>query len=162
MKFNLKKFDFLSLFKPVLIAFLVVTLIGGVVFGIFGFNKGFDYVGGTQLVVDFSLNETSKTQQQIESDAEVVKQVLSNNNIKVNSFQLQGKYSSMSFVVTFKDTDIDLVRKVRLEINDKLNFTETYCDLKLGNEANKIIDDANYNFYDLTTIFLVILNTLQG
>ena len=150
MKFNLKKFDFLSLFKPVLIAFLIVTLIGGVIFGIFGFNKGFDYVGGTQLVVDFSLNQTSKTEAQIESDADLVKQILNENNIKVNSFQLQGKYSSMSFVVTFKDTNIDLVRKVRLEINEKLNFTQTYADLKLGNEAEKIVDDANYNFYDLT------------
>ena len=58
MKSKFKNFDFLSFFKPCLIAFMIVVLVGGILFGIFGLNKGFDFVGGTQLVVEFPYEST--------------------------------------------------------------------------------------------------------
>ena len=58
MKSNAKslkenKFNFLNFLKPCLIASLVIVLLASLFWGIWGFNKGFDFTGGTQLVVEF-------------------------------------------------------------------------------------------------------------
>ena len=56
MKSN-KLTDFTKFFKPCLIVALILIVVCSVLVGVFGFNKGLDLTGGTQLVVDFSLTD---------------------------------------------------------------------------------------------------------
>ena len=52
MKF--KQQSFLSFLKPILIVSFILVVVSAVVLGMFGFNRGFDFTGGTQLVVNFA------------------------------------------------------------------------------------------------------------
>lgn len=134
-----KENNFLSFLKPGLIAIGIFVLISAIIFGIFGFNKGFDFTGGTQLVVNVALqneNEPKGMTQEQYKMADEIKVLLNKNNIKINSFQVQGEYTDKAFVITFKDTAEDTLKNIRLEINSKYNKATSFNEL----------DDA----YDIT------------
>ena len=143
------KFDFLSFLKPCLIATLIIVFIAGLFWGIFGFNKGFDYTGGTQLVVDFTGNNTIQTEEGLNKTSSQIREILKNNGVDVNSMQVQGEYYEKSLVITFQSTDIDTVRNIRLEINEKFNSTDTYVSLP-DDQKEKILDDESVNAFDIT------------
>lgn len=149
MKFNVKKFNFLSLFKPCLIAILTIILLGGLIFGIFGLNRGFDFTGGTQLIVDFPYDKTIQTEEGLKNASSKISNILKENGVKINSFQVQGEHSEKCFVITFKTTDKDTVYNIRLAINEEFNSSTTYT--QLAEDAKyKILDDKNFNLYDIT------------
>lgn len=149
MKSKIKNFDFLSLFKPCLIAILVVVFLGGLIFGIFGLNRGFDFTGGTQLIVDFPYDKTIQTESGLQEASNKVSNILKENGVKINSFQVQGEYSEKCFVITFKTTDKDTVYDIRLALNDEFNSSITYT--QLAEDAKyKILDDESLNIYDIT------------
>ena len=149
MKFNVKKFNFLSLFKPCLIAILAIILLGGVIFGIFGLNCGFDFTGGTQLIVDFPYDKTIQDDEGLQNASNKISDILKEHGVNINSFQVQGEYSEKCFVVTFKTTDKDTVYDIRLAINEEFNTSSTYAGLA-DYEKNKILDDQTINIYDIT------------
>jgi len=153
-KFNVKKVDFLSFFKPCLIALCCMLVVFGIIFGVFGFNKGFDFSGGTEIVVDFSLNSTAdfdiEKQENFDYASSEIKKIFASNNADINSFQVAGEYKTKSFVITTSQKDVDTIRKIRLDINNKFNFTDTYTTLYDNNESEKILDSDLYNSFDLT------------
>lgn len=130
MKFNSK--NFLSLFKPFMIANLIIVIVSAVVFGVFGFNKGFDFTGGTQLVVDLSKyndNEPQGLTQEEIKISEEISGLLKENGIKINSFQVQGEYTYKSFVITFKDVEDSKLNSIRLKINQDYNKSISFASL---------------------------------
>lgn len=149
MKFNAKKFNFLSLFKPCLIAIMAIVLLGGLIFSIFGLNCGFDFTGGTQLIVDFPYDKTIQTEEGLQKASNKVRDILKEHGVNINSFQVQGEYSEKCFVVTFKAIDENTVYNIRLAINEEFNTSSTYTSLADG-EKNKILDDQTINIYDIT------------
>ena len=144
-----RKFDFLKWLKPCLIVMLVVVIIAGTLGAIFGFNKGFDYNGGTQLVVSFPYDKQIETQENLDKVSNEIKQLLSEKDIEVNSVQVQGEYSDKLLVFTFTENDEDVIRDIRLEINKRYNTSEHYAELA-DNAKYKILDDKNYSNYDIT------------
>ena len=144
-----KKIDFLKWLKPSLIVSLILVVIAGIFWGVFGFNKGFDFTGGTQLVVDFSAQDTLQTEEGVSKASKEVREILDKNGIEVNSFQVQGEYYEKCFVITFQETDIDTVRNIRLQINAKFNLAEEYLDLA-SDQKEKILDDESYFAIDMT------------
>ena len=130
MKFKAK--NFLGYLKPILIVSFILIVVSGVIFGLFGFNKGFDFTGGTQLVVDISrYNEDEPEGLTAEEHeiAEEISNILKGNGIKVNSFQVQGEYTYKSFVITFKDVGTQTLKNIRLEINTKYNKSTSFSEL---------------------------------
>ena len=144
-----KTFDFLKWLKPCLIAMLIVVAVAGIIGGIFGFNKGFDFTGGTQLVVSFPYDKQIETQEGLDKTSTEIKEILSKNGVSVNSVQVQGEYAEKSLVFTFTEKDNDVVRKIRLEINKYYNTSEHYAELS-DDQKYKILDDENYSNYDIT------------
>ena len=131
MKSNEQK-SFLSFFKPILIVSLILVVVASVVFGLWGFNKSFDFTGGTQLVVNFaSYNEDEPaglTEEEHKIAGEIT-ELLQKNNIKINSFQVQGEYTYKAFVITFKDAGKQTLKNIRLEINSKYNKSTSFEEL---------------------------------
>ena len=153
MKSKFKNFDFLSFFKPCLIAFLIVILVGGVLFGVFGLNRGFDFVGGTQLVVEFPYESTDS---ETFTDAgwrecyNKVNEILNKNGVSANSFQEQGKYSYKSFVVTVKTKNENTIYNIRLDLNKEFNNSSVFAELVANGEEFKILEDENVAMHDIT------------
>lgn len=149
-KNSLKNFDFLKWFKPALIVSLVLVVIAGILWGVVGFNKGFDFTGGTQLVVEF---DTTPYNLERDEDLSVVtdkiKDVLDQNNVDINSMQILGEYNTQSLVITFKNTDEKTVRNIRLEINKHLNTSSAFVNLP-ADQRYKILDDESVNAFDIT------------
>lgn len=124
-------FDVMKLFKPALIAMLVLVIAAGVLVGIFGFNKGVDFTGGTQLVVQF---ENSNIDIENSTDFEIasngVRKILNGNGVKIESFQTQGEYGTKTFVVTFKKTSNKTLQDIRVAINKQFNDSEAFFEVK--------------------------------
>ena len=144
-----KKIDFLKWLKPSLIVSLILVVIASIFWGVFGFNKGFDFTGGTQLVVDFSAQNNLQTDEGVAEVSKGIREILNENDVEINSFQLQGEYYEKCFVITFKETDIDTVRNIRLQINAKYNQAEEYLDLAVD-QKEKVLDDEAYYSVDMT------------
>lgn len=144
------KFDFLKFFKPILIAILAVVVVAGLFLGIFGFNKGFDFTGGTQLVVEFPYDAQIQTDEGINKTSKEIKDILSNEGVKINSFQIQGEGYEKRFVITFKNKSESKIESIRLKINKQFNSSNHYADLVESGEEYKILEDEEYSKYDIT------------
>lgn len=144
-----RNFDFLKWLKPCLIAMLIVVVIAGTLGAIFGFNKGFDFTGGTQLVVSFPYDKQIETEENLNKVSGEITDILGKKGISVNSLQVQGEYAEKCLVFTFVEDDEDLIRNIRLEINKKYNTSEHFADLA-DDQKYKILDDENYSNYDIT------------
>jgi preprotein translocase subunit SecF len=136
-----KKTDYIKFFKPIIIVFCLVIVVSAFVFGLLGFNKGVDFTGGTQLVVQFELTNID-----IENDKEFaeasteVRNVLKNNKVSIESFQVQGEYESKSFVIIFKETNEDVLKTIRTDINKKFNTSTVFVELLEEGNPEEIID----------------------
>ncbi|MBQ3047483.1 MAG: hypothetical protein IJD48_00510 [Clostridia bacterium] len=153
MKSKFKNFDFLSFFKPCLIAFAIVVFVGAILFGIFGLNTGFDFVGGTQLVVEFPYDDTDSevfTKDGWQQTANTVSQIINKQGVKINSFQEQGEYSYKSFVITLKTKNENDIYQIRLDINKELNSSSVFSQLASRGEEYKILEDDGYSLHDIT------------
>lgn len=144
------KFDFLKFFKPILIAILSVVVVASLFLAIFGFNKGFDFTGGTQLVVEFPYDAQIQTEDGLNKTAKEIKDILSNEGININSFQVQGEGYEKRFVITFTNKSESKVESVRLKINKEFNTSNHYADLVESGEEYKILEDEEYSNYDIT------------
>lgn len=157
MKSNTKslkenKFNFLNFLKPCLIASLVVIFIAGLFWGIWGFNKGFDFTGGTQLVVEFPSAPYSnqiETEEGLNDISNQIKEILYNNGAEVNSLQVQGEYKAKTIVVTFKNVSKEKLQNIRIKLNDKFNKTEKYTSLD-SDQRFLILEDEELQNYDVT------------
>lgn len=153
MKSKFKNFDFLSFFKPCLIAFMAVVLVGGILFGIFGLNTGFDFTGGTQLVVEFPYESTDSkvfTDEGWQQTSDKINQIINNHDVKINTVQVQGEYSYKSFVITLKTKNQNDIYNIRLDINKQLNTSTTFAELLANGEEFKILEDDSYTMHDIT------------
>lgn len=159
MKFNSK--NFLSYLKPVLIVSLILVVLSAVIFGVFGFNKGFDFTGGTQLVVDVSSyneNEPEGLTQEENKIAQEISNILKSNGVKINSLQVQGEYTYKSLVITFKDVGTEKLNSIRMEINNKYNKSTSFSEL---NDAYDITRNTTHIDGLLTSnIVLTTISTL--
>ncbi len=144
------KFDFLKYFKPSLIAMLIVVLIAGVFWGVFGFNKGLDFTGGTQLVVEFPYDAQIQTDKGLNEKANELKDILADYDVKINSFQVQGEGYEKRFVVTFKDKDESKIEDIRFDVNKQFNTSDHYNQLVEKGEEFKILTDDEYSLFDIT------------
>ena len=135
--------DYIKFFKPIMIVFCLLIIASAIVFGLLGFNKGVDFSGGTQLVVQFELTDVD-----IEKDAELekasndVRKILNDSKISVESFQVQGNYGSKSFVIIFKETNEDVLKLVRTSLNEKFNTSDVFLELVSQGKAGEIIGEA--------------------
>jgi len=136
-----KKTDYIKFFKPVMIVFCIVVVVSAVMFGLLGFNKGLDFTGGTQLVVQFELTniDTENNSEFTEASTEV-KNILKDNNVSIESFQVQGEYETKSFVIIFKKTNADVLNTIRTDINKKFNTSSVFIELLQEGTPEDIID----------------------
>lgn len=149
MKSN-KLTDFTKYFKPCLIVTLILVVVCSVLVAVFGFNKGLDITGGTQLVVDFSLTDVkTEDDRQLGEAQQKLKNILSNKGVIINSFQVQGEYNSKQFVVTFKETSNDRLNDIRIAINNEFNTSSEYQSL--GENDKNLILDKNADLTKKTT-----------
>lgn len=163
--------NYLKLFKPCMIACAVVLAISIVITAIFGFNKGVDFTGGTNLVVKnlstvASIDvENTEAFKQAESD---IVSVLNANGVRVNSLQVQDEYAEKHFVLTIAEKNADKVSKIRLDLNEKLNktnFDNLGSDILEGNlditrgtsEIVGFIETSSFFITIYTAIFLLAL-----
>ena len=122
-----------------IVAFVLVVA-SAIMLAVCGFNKGFDFTGGTQLVVQFELTDLDiENQEDCETASTEIKGILREHSITVNSFQTQGDYGSKSFVITFQNASEDDVNAVRVAINQKYNTSGEFADLVAHNKAEEII-----------------------
>jgi len=149
LKENKKEFDFLKFFKPCLIASLIIILVAGLFWGIFGFNKGYEFTGGTQLVVEF-YDDSLQTQEGTDKASNEIKKILNDNGLKINTLQVQGRYYDKCFVITLQEKNKLKINAVRLEINKKLNTSEHFEELVSLGQEYKILEDESYTGYDIT------------
>ncbi len=113
--------NYLKYFKTTLISLLVIIFVSTIMFLFYGFNRGVDFKGGTQLIVDFeNSNINIENTDDFNFANREVQKILDNNNIIVNSFQIEGTYGVQSFVITFSEKSSSVVQKIRLEINSLL------------------------------------------
>lgn len=142
-------FDFNKFFKPIGILAFCLVLVAGVIFAFFGFNKGFDFTGGTQLVVQFPDDDRIQTQSGLNETADKTKEILSKNGIQINSFQVQGEFYDKCFVITFQKVSAYRLYDARLELNAEFNVSQHYLDLG-ANEKSKILDEEGVMEFDIT------------
>ena len=136
-----KQHDYIKFFKPSMIVALVLVIVSIVTLALFGFNKGFDFTGGTQLVVQFELTDLDiENQEDCETASAEIKTILREHSVTINSFQTQGDYASKSFVITFQNSNGDDVNAIRVAINQKYNTSGEFADLVAHNNAEDIID----------------------
>lgn len=142
-----KKHNFLSFIKPILTICFALVVLAGVIVGFYGFKSGVDFNGGTQLVVEFaSSNVDIEDETKLNEASSTVRQILLENNVVINSFQVQGQFGEKSFVVTFSRVSDENLQNIRLAINEEFNSSETYANFVEDDNAVAIID----NNYDLT------------
>lgn len=141
-------FDIMKFFKPALIVMLVLVVVAGVIVGIFGFNKGIDFSGGTQLVVQFEhSNIDIEDSKDFETASNGIRKILTENGVEIESFQVQGEFNTQTFVVTFKNTDGKTLQDVRVAINKKFNASEAFAAVK--DDENKCVEFLGDGF-DIT------------
>ena len=133
------QFDIMKFFKPALIVMMAVVLVAGLLVGLVGFNKGMDFCGGTQLVVQF---ENSTIDIENESNFRIasngIKEILAENNVRIESFQTQGEYGTKTFVITFKKTTNKTLQDIRVAINKHFNASEAFDEVK--NDDIKVVE----------------------
>ncbi|NCB48224.1 MAG: hypothetical protein EOM55_01145 [Clostridia bacterium] len=164
-----KKRDFLSFIKPILTVCFALVVLAGVVVGFYGFRANVDINGGTQLVVDFAVSNVDiEDETELNEASSIINEILQENDVSVNSFQVQGDFGTKSFIITFEKTSQLTLQNIRLAINEEFNASETYANFVADENVIAILDDN----YDLTrrtsTIdsfissdeFLVTLSTL--
>lgn len=130
MKSN-SKANYLKLFKPILVASLILVLLATVIVAVFNFNLGFDFSGGRQLVVQFELTDI-KIYDNAEKDkaADKIRDILMKKGADINSFQVQGEYDTTYFQITFRGVDDKKLDEIRLEINKTYNTSSEYTGLE--------------------------------
>jgi len=143
------KINFMKYLKPCLITILVVVFLAGLAWGIFGFNKGFDFTGGTQLVVEFPYDDQIQTDEGLAQASSKTKEIIANHGAKINSFQIEGENYEKCFVITFKNVSDYNLQEIRLELNKEFNSSVHYSSLT-ENEKIKILNDDEYSPYDIT------------
>ena len=163
---NSNKPDFTKFFKPCLYVALILFCISAIIVGVFGFNKGFDFVGGTQIIVDFDLTEVNTEDDKQLSDAQkTIKKIISENNAEVNSFQEQGSYVTKEFVITINKTSDENIRNIRIAINKEYNTSEQYKNLTnkdeiLGTNGDLTKNTTSIDGFVNPKILLTVVATL--
>ena len=141
MKSN-KPHDYIRFFKPCMIVALVLFVISAVFLAVMGFNKGFDFTGGTQLVVQFeSTDVTIEDNEQLNNASKDIKAILKEYNADVVSFQTQGEYGATSFVISVRRLTDEQVENVRIDINKKFNTSDAFTALVASHREADIIDE---------------------
>ncbi len=141
-------FDVMKFFKPALIVMLVVVLVAGVIVGVFGFNKGIDFTGGTQLVVQFEYSNIDiEDSSDFEKASSGIKKILADKYVEIESFQVQGEFNTKTFVITFENTDNKTLQDIRVAINKQFNDSEAFSEVK--DDENKCVEFLGEGF-DLT------------
>ncbi len=129
--------NYLKFFKIAFLIAVILVFVSSIIYFFFGFNKGFDLKGGTQLVVSFELSDIDiSNEKDFEKASNDVKSILDKNNISVNSFQVLGKYDSQNFVITFDNISDEELEKVRIEINE--NFSASFASLTDEEQVNTL------------------------
>ena len=162
MKSNKRRnVDYTRFFKPCLIVIFALILISAVVVGLFGFNLGLDFTGGTQLVVEFTNTsiEAENDEDLANARDEVVK-ILGEHNVDINSFQVQGAYNSRSFVITFANVSDDVLNSIRLDINRVLNEDDSITSSILNTSTDLTRNTSEIDSFVLSSEFLTIVSTL--
>lgn len=165
MKSN-EKADYTKIFKPCLIVALVMVIVCGIIVGVFGFNKGFDFVGGTQLVVDFELtNVDTENDEQLLNAQKTIKKIIYDNGARVNSFQEQGSYGTKSFVITIKKTSDENIKNIRIAINNEFSTSEEFAGLTnkseiIGRNGDLTRKTTAVDGFVSSTILLTVIATL--
>ncbi len=149
------KFDSLKNKKiglPIYLIAVSVILLFALIFGlIFGFNKGFDFSGGTQIIVDLD-NSALQSKDDLMIDQFIdyatnkTKDIINKNNGKIYSLQVQKTNFGRSIIVNIRQKDYLVIRQIRLDINQEFNDYKDYLDLVEKNEQYKILDQE----YDIT------------
>lgn len=101
---NKKDFKIVEKAKIWFLIPLVILLIGGIMFGVFGFNLGIDFTGGTVIEISvgsaFEGNNGEQVKQQYKSDIE---QVLKDAGLKISYYQQSGTGEETKLVVRYQD-----------------------------------------------------------
>ncbi len=165
MKSNVKA-DYTKLFKPCLYVALVLFCLCAIIVGIFGFNRGFDFVGGTQIVVDFiPSNVNTENDEELLNVQKTIKKIILDNNATVNSFQEQGSYGTKEFVITINKTSDENIENIRIAINKEYNNSTEYGSLTnkdeiLGKNSDMTRKTTSINGFISSKILLTIISTL--
>lgn len=165
MKSNLKA-DYTKFFKPCLYVALALFCLCAIIVGIFGFNKGLDFVGGTQLVVNFDLTNIDTEDDQKLLDAQkTIKKIIVENNATINSFQEQGSYNTKEFVITIKKTSDENINNIRIAINKEYNTSTEYSTLTnkddiLGKNGDLTRKTTTIDSFVDLKILLTVVSTL--
>lgn len=140
MKFDGKHARFFNLFKPILLVSATLFLVALVVVSVWGFNAGFDFTGGTELIVGFTNSNIDITKDEdLKSAVGSVTKIITDRGVKINSFQTQGVYNDLHFVITFKTPSQEVMQDIRLKINEKFNDSEEFNNFKSNGNALSII-----------------------
>lgn len=133
-----------------LIAFAVILLLA-LLFGlIFGFNKGYDFNGGTQIVVNFgnkTISDSNLTEEKFLNEVSAkAKDIIKDNGGTIHSLQTQSTNSGKSLVITIREKGTTIkssatIRTIRLELNKEFNTSLKYTEELDESEKYKILDD---------------------
>ncbi len=165
MKSNLKA-DYTKFFKPCLYVALALFCLCAIIVGIFGFNKGYDFVGGTQLVVNFELTDVdTENDEKLLEVQKTIKKIIVDNNATINSFQVQGSYKTKEFVITIKKTSDENIENIRIAINREYNTSTQYTSLTnksdiLGKNGDLTQKTTSIDGFVDLKILLTVISTL--
>ena len=138
MKSN--KHDYIRFFKPCMIVALILFVVSAVFLAVMGFNKGFDFTGGSQIVVEFESTDVQiENKEELNNAAKEIKNILKDNNADVVSFQTQGEYGATSFVISIKPLSDEKVDAIRVAINTKYNTSAEFAALVAADNADDIV-----------------------
>lgn len=137
-----QKTDYNKFFKPCMIAVGIILVIATLITCIFGFNKSIDFVGGTQLVVNFDYAKPDLDIEKTEDfnkASNTITTIIDNHHARIQSFQVQGDYGTKSFVINLLIKDEETVNSIRVDINKELNKSATFATMVAGGEEDTII-----------------------
>lgn len=130
---------------------VAVILLFALIFGcIFGFNKSFDFTGGTQIVLDLG-NDTLQSDEDKTIDEYVnyaagkSKDIISSLDGNIYSLQVQETNFGRSLIINIRQKSASNIERIRLALNKEFNDYDAYTSLQESNKA-EILD----TYYDLT------------
>ena len=133
-----------------LIVIAIILVLATIIGGIFGFNKSFDFSGGTQIVLDLG-NDTLQSDEDKTIDEFVdyasnkSKDIISNLGGKVYSLQVQETNFGRSLVINIRQKSGSKIKEIRLALNREFNDYDAYTKLP-DNKKFEILDE----YYDIT------------
>ena len=139
-----QKADYNKFFKPCMIAIGIILVIATIITCLFGFNKNVDFVGGTQIVVNFDYAKPDldiEKQEDFNKASSTITQIINNHHLKIESFQVQGDYGTKSFVITVLEKDVSKINSIRVQINKELNKSAAFATLVAGGHEDEVIGE---------------------